>query len=107
VDSAQERWWFIAEAFTGIHGLIGWHRQREAYQHLREVPGGSLDERMKNAGVALVAPADTVARAYSGVAGLLNLMCIFDALMLSIMGVRGEPQGDDDRPGPKAKGKEP
>lgn len=41
-------------------------------------------------GVALVSPTETVARAYCGIAGLLNLMCIFDVLMLSLMGVSGE-----------------
>jgi hypothetical protein len=37
------------------------------------------------------------------VAGLLNLMCIFDALMLSIMGVRGEPPPQAEGPAQKAK----
>ena len=36
----------------------------------------------------LVVPALAVA---AGVAGLLNLLCIFDATMLAAMGVRGEP----------------
>ena len=39
-----------------------------------------LDQRL-----ALVAPVETVARAYAGVAGLLNLMCIFDAVMLALV----------------------
>ncbi|MCD6304554.1 MAG: hypothetical protein J7M21_06295 [Planctomycetes bacterium] len=100
VDSHRERWWFVAQMFTGIHGLVGWQREKRAYAELRNVPGGSLDERLKNAGIALVAPADTVARAYSGVAGLLNLMCIFDALMLSVMGRAGEsPPGRRNRAG--------
>lgn len=41
-------------------------------------------------GLVLVAPADTVARAFCGIAGFLNLMCIFDVFMLARMGVRGE-----------------
>ena len=98
VDSQRERWWFIAEVFTGVHGLVGWHRQRQLYDGLRNVEGESLDEKLQNAGVALVAPAEGVARAYAGVAGLLNLMCIFDALMLSLMGVAGEPTGQPEKP---------
>jgi len=39
-----------------------------------------VDERL-----ALVAPVETVARTYAGVAGLLNLMCIFDAVMLALV----------------------
>ena len=96
VDYYNERWWFVAEMFTGIHGLVGWHRQRDMYARLRRVEGDSEDEKMRNAGVALVAPADNVARAYAGVAGLLNLMCMFDALMLSVMGVTGEAEREGD-----------
>jgi len=36
--------------------------------------------------LALVAPMATVARVYAGVAGLLNLMCIFDVIMLALIG---------------------
>ena len=42
-------------------------------------------------GLSLSYPSDTVARAYAGVAGMLNLMCIFDAVMLATMGSAGEP----------------
>ncbi len=105
VDSQRERWWFVAQVFTGVHGVIAWQRQRRVHDRL--VSGKRLDLRdrydqdvldakLQAEGLALVAPADTVARAYSGVAGLLNLMCVFDALMLSIMGVTGEsPRGKD------------
>ena len=44
--------------------------------------------------MALVTPAETAARTYSGVAGLLNLACVFDAVMLSLMGVAGEPKAE-------------
>jgi TM2 domain-containing membrane protein YozV len=97
VDYYAERWWFVAEMFAGVHGLVGWYRQKAVYDRLREMPGRDLDEKMRNEGIALVAPAEPVARAYAGVAGLLNLMCIFDALILSVMGVTGEP-ADDERP---------
>jgi len=90
VDYYSERWWFAAEMLTGIHGLVGWYRQKAVYNRLPQMRGASLDEKLKNANLALVAPGETVARAYAGVAGLLNLLCIFDALMLSVMGVTGE-----------------
>ncbi|HUS90771.1 MAG TPA: DUF6677 family protein [Phycisphaerae bacterium] len=100
VDSVRERWWFIAEMLTGVHGLVGWHRQRKVYENVlsgqaydlrRQDDQDLLDAKLHEEGVALVAPAETVARAYAGIAGLLNLMCIFDALMLAIMGRTGEP----------------
>jgi hypothetical protein len=60
-----------------------------------------VDEVFSRWGVALVNPADTVARAYSGTAGLLNLLCMFDALMLALMGKVGEParRETNDAPG--------
>lgn len=111
VDYNAERWWFYAQSLTGVHGLVGWHRQQQVYEQMgrdpkfiaayervgRESPAaqsqavqGLVDEYMVAKGYALVTPTDTVARAYSGVAGLLNLMCIFDAVLLSLMGIRGE-----------------
>jgi len=104
VDSVQERWWFVAEMLTGVHGLVGWHRQRTAYEELRSAEGDGVEEKMQGRGIALVAPADTVARAYAGVAGLLNLMCMFDALMLSIMGRTGEPGPEEEQTPRKQKG---
>lgn len=99
VDSERERWWFAAQMLTGANGLVGWQLERKAYQDLRkDAKGGNLEDRMVDKNIALVAPAETVARAYSGVAGLMNLMCIFDALMLSLMGVRGEPPSNEERP---------
>jgi len=120
VDYQNERWWFIADMFTGTHGLIGWRLQKAAYgrlqakisqdsefrklaeplyyqnnqrsrdelRHLRQM---FTDKYLAAGNLALVTPTDTVARAYAGVAGLLNLMCIFDAVMLSLLGVAGEP----------------
>ena len=40
--------------------------------------------------VWLAPPGDGVARAYSGIAGMLNIMCIFDAIVLGLLGKRGE-----------------
>jgi len=107
VDHQAERWWFIAEMFTGVHGLIGWHRAQRVYDKVpidRELEMSSsaeadpslhqqmlIDAAMQAKGVVLVHPTDTVARAYAGVAGLLNLLCIFDATMLALMGIAGEP----------------
>lgn len=101
VDYRNERWWFIAQMFAGAHGLAGWYRQRGLPEHLdiRERDSeAERDYKLTRAGIALVAPAETVARAYSGVAGLLNLMCMFDALMLSVMGVRGEGSAPPRKP---------
>lgn len=99
VDSQREKWWFAAQMLTGANGLAAWQLEKRAYQDLeKDAAGKSLEERMVEADIALVAPAETVARAYSGVAGLINLMCIFDALMLSLMGVRGEPAPEKKRP---------
>lgn len=114
MDPKNERWWFIGQMLTGVHGLIGWQRQRamhgayleelaqderfleEQQQHPypRRLRQDYLDQYMARDGVALAAPTDTVARAYAGVAGLLNLMCVFDVLMLSLMGKHGEPKPD-------------
>ncbi|HOF18679.1 MAG TPA: hypothetical protein PK082_07195 [Phycisphaerae bacterium] len=98
VDSQNERWWFVAEMFTGIHGLVAWHQSKSFTDRLAadKGPVENLDEwnALLNAeGVYLPYPTDNVARAYAGVAGLLNLLCVFDAVILSIMGVTGEPGG--------------
>ncbi len=102
VDSQQEKWWFAAQMLTGANGLVAWQLEKRAYQDLqqdlqKDAQGRSLEDRMVDKKIALVAPAETVARAYSGVAGLINLMCIFDVLMLSLMGVRGEPSPEKKR----------
>ena len=110
VDHQNERWWFAAQMCTGVHGLISWQRTQRVYEafgpqmkwqgeHWDRPDGWSealyqqklTDVVLRAEGLALVAPTDTAARAYAGVAGLLNLMCIFDALMLAVMGVTGEP----------------
>lgn len=58
-----------------------------------------VDKKLADKGLALVAPADNVSRAYCGIAGMLNLMCIFDAFMLALMGKFGE----EPRPRPEEK----
>jgi TM2 domain-containing membrane protein YozV len=109
VDSRNEQWWFVADMFAGVHGLVSWQRQEQVWNRLLGEadaaeragwgdPAGQqalMDKRLSEAGLALVAPTDTVARAFAGVAGLLNLMCIFDAVLLALMRVGGEapPKG--------------
>jgi hypothetical protein len=88
VDPQDEPWWFSAQMISGVHGLVSWQRQTP-YRHILETDAQALDPANPKH-IALVAPTDTVARAYSGVAGLLNLLCIFDALMLAMMGITGE-----------------
>jgi hypothetical protein len=53
-------------------------------KQLRDLRSEFLTEALVDDGLALVAPVETVAQAYAGVAGLLNLMCIFDAVMLAL-----------------------
>lgn len=111
VDSRYDRWWFYAQSLSGVHGLAGWWRQEQVYrdvarrlgkeQILPAPDGRPTDEQMRvdaalrEKGVVLANPTEGVARAYSGVAGLLNLLCVFDAALLAMMGRRGEPS----RPG--------
>ncbi len=110
VDSVKERWWFIAEMFTGVHGLVSWQRTNWVYEKVMDddeissavVDGDPrtnvlIDKKLQQEGIALVSPMETIARAYAGVAGLLNLMCIFDAVLLSLMGVSGEPELSEEK----------
>ena len=107
VDPNGDRWWFMADMLAGIHGLTGWRLSQNVYSKLRDQgkltieapPPGvdpnlhvqmEIDHALKREGVVLVYPAETVARAYSGVAGLLNLICMFDATVLAVLGVTGE-----------------
>ena len=100
---------------TGVSGAAGWVHQERYRREVtadfddpdlrtptppRRVLGRSdvaaewwatYHEALAARGVNLNYPADTVARAYSGVAGMLNLMCIFDAVLLAVMGSFGEP----------------
>jgi hypothetical protein len=106
VDPVNERWWFIADLFTGVHGIAAWQLQQHTWRSLSDEAlrqrqaalshdpvevTAVMDAKLQEHGLALTSPTDTVARAYSGIAGLLNVMCIFDAMMLSLMGRRSEP----------------
>lgn len=121
VDKELERWWFAADLLTGVHGLVAWRRSEAIYRRIKaDLEGNSeyRDQRrglpktragrpaaeayqtlrqqyyraaMAEEGIAVVHPGGIVARAYAGVAGLLNLLCIFDAVILSMMAHPGEP----------------
>ncbi len=116
VDRHEERWWFVAQMFTGVHGLASWQRQEAIQKDLEKYLDEKLtnnlaqNESVRNAytdqwlqeecpegRVALVGSSNTFARAYTCVAGLLNLMCIFDAAMLAFMGMQGEQTAADDK----------
>lgn len=114
VDSRYDRWWFYAQSLTGAHGLIGWYRQEKVYEDVgRELKidqiapaaGGRpdsdqmrIDSKLQEKGIVLANPSEGVARPYSGIAGLLNLLCIFDAGILGVMGCCGEPRRDEKNP---------
>ena len=106
-DARYERWWFITQTFTGIHGLVGWQRQKAVYDRVDaqlepfgQAPAGRRPDQHRMAtdviltreDKAVVYPVASAARAYSGVAGLLNLLCVFDAACLALLGTTGEPE---------------
>ena len=109
-DARYERWWFAAEMLSGVHGVAGWVRQGKVYAEAdRQVGSGPVnrtlrpgehrmlvDQVLMDRHVALVYPVDIAARAYAGVAGLLNLLCVFDAATLAMMGVTGETTRKDE-----------
>ncbi len=111
VDSRYESWWFAAQSITGIHGLIGWFRQEQVYKSLPPYvddertntdrqgrPGREQMERdsqLQQKGLVLATPTEGIVRAYTGVAGMLNLLCIFDAVMLCILGLYSEPKREE------------
>jgi hypothetical protein len=117
VDPHSEPWWYYAQMVTGVHGLVSWQRTLGVYEEVRvalaadetfqkamskpavrrspqlrrQMEQAFVDRQLARQGRALVAPVDTVARAYAGVAGMLNLMCVFDVLMLCLLGRTAEP----------------
>ncbi|MGA2266432.1 MAG: DUF6677 family protein [Phycisphaerae bacterium] len=107
LDPVNEHWWFVADMITGVHGLAAWQFYQRTWNRLASDPSvrqrqtalarepwqaaAVMDQKLQEEHLALTAPTDTIARAYSGIAGLLNLMCIFDAMILALMGIGGEP----------------
>lgn len=106
-DARYEPWWFSAESLTGIHGLVGWARQAKIYRQVdaeigpppsANTPDGrpgryrmQVDLFLAKRKIDLVYPVGIAALAFAGVAGLLNLLCVFDAATLALLGVHGEP----------------
>lgn len=107
VEPRYEPWWFVADLLAGAHGVAAWQIEEHAWRSLADDPdvrrqqtalrqdpvdaAAVMDATLQAHGLALTSPTDVVARAYCGIAGLLNLMCIFDVMMLALMGVRSEP----------------
>lgn len=120
VDYYNDRIWFFADVCAGAQGLYGWQRQKAIYAkafdetgldfetgHRRYLKGTSdnpgdeaayamiIDDKLEKEGIALShMPTVNVARPYAGIAGMLNLLCIMDAVVLAMMGVYGEPPPD-------------
>lgn len=105
VEPLRQRWWFAAQMCTGVSGVAAWRHQERFRRAVTgrlglsatPAPGqarewwDTYNRALADENLALVYPADAVARAYAGVAGMLNLMCIFDAVMLALAGRLGEP----------------
>jgi hypothetical protein len=122
VDPAHERWWYAAQTLTGVSGLYARHLSAGksdaiARGLVNENKLGTLgpplnpvdaeawwkvyNDKLAEDGLAVVYPVDVVSRAYSGVAGMLNLLVIFDAMLLGLMGRAGEepPEPQEASPG--------
>jgi hypothetical protein len=46
----------------------------------------AVDAKLDQKGIALACPNEDIARAYTGIAGLLNLLCVFDVFILALIG---------------------
>jgi TM2 domain-containing membrane protein YozV len=103
INPRQEVWWTRAQLLTGLGGVVSYQRQKTRYNEyfraiLHDEPrltqpqrDAAVDELLARDHLALVQPTSGVAYVLSGVAGMLNLMCIFDAVMLALLGQMGEP----------------
>ena len=69
-----------------------------AHAQLNSLRSAHIVKVLAKKNLALVAPMATVARAYAGVAGLLNLMCMFDVVMLALIGTFAstKPSNEED-----------
>ena len=120
VEPVTQRWWFAAQMCTGASGLAAWYRQDRVRDRISASIDAPAPRRGRAGGAAwqrefteaviqdnldLNYPSDTVARAYSGVAGMLNLMAIFDAVMLAGLGRVGEPPPQGKQPPPEEREK--
>jgi hypothetical protein len=96
VDVHSEKYWSYAQLGCGVHGMIGWHRQDQVYSDLRDQPEFqeaelaanwqmAVDAKLAERNIALSYPEDNIARVYTGVAGMLNVLCAIDAAFLALM----------------------
>lgn len=103
VEPVRRPWWFLAQICTGISGGAAWYRQERFSQWVAEKagldspPGKPVNEAglerskaykqvLVENNLHLVYHTEPVARTYTGIAGMLNLLCIFDAVMLALLG---------------------
>jgi len=110
VDRHCHPLWFYAQMGAGINGVVSWHRQKVVYNELLDShdiqqsdllmqdsqPSDSLinrDKKLAEKKIALVPPGEDVARAYTGIIGMMNMLAAFDAALLCLMGISGEPAG--------------
>ncbi len=111
VNPRQEVWWYRAQMVTGLSGIVSYERQERMYkqcfnklsqEHASHSREGNfarnitslVDEQLAKDNL-VVPPSETIPYVLSGVAGMLNLMCIFDAIVLAMMGTRGESEAKD------------
>jgi TM2 domain-containing membrane protein YozV len=105
VDQRTQQWWALAQLGAGASGIVSWQRQSAVYADIgREVARRAAPTQQRRNRPAApdaiaveqvkaernLAPTNDLAYVMVGVAGLLNVMCVFDAAMLSAMGVYGE-----------------
>ena len=112
VDSHYHPKWFSIQLLTGISGGVSWYRQHIIYEKLAEeigvdiselVPGPTekvnniqkqVDDKLHQQGLALVTPAEDTARIFTGTAGMMNLLVMFDFVMLCLI-KRSNGNSDD------------
>ncbi len=105
VNPREEKWWSRAQLCNGLSGVISYHRQNVAFEpywlradKMIDAESRNRDQQvldraralLANDELALVAPAAAPAYVFTGVAGMLNLLCIMDVVLLCALGHRGE-----------------
>lgn len=116
VNPEQNRLWFMAQICSGAHALVayGWgeHERNELIggyvaEHPDQLRAIGLDVRNPGARLQLERrllatahwPAIEVALVYTGVAGLLNLLAVMDALVRAEKSLSVSPAGGKSRGG--------
>ncbi|MDP6545704.1 MAG: hypothetical protein QGH60_17105 [Phycisphaerae bacterium] len=91
--TAEEESALIADRKTLLEGKTNIKNALDGYRsQMYSMRNNYIEKVLAQKNLALVAPMATVARAYAGVAGLLNLMCMFDVLMLALIGTVATPE---------------